>query len=563
MLKKLTAALAVLLAVLMLCGAALPNGWYNEDGTDVTLRFSDMPYERPDLDAMRVLADRLTVVLKSGAGYRRAVELLDQLFTDYYSANTMCTIADIRSCQNLTDNYWAAEYGACMSMLPQINQIMEDVYLACGASPYGERLEREYFGDGFMAEYGENAESMLSQRYMDLIEQENELLVTYRNIVASPAVQVNGVEVPVNDVLYDVWGEDDYNTLLDAYYEKYNPILGELYLRLLELRKAQAQELGYGSYAGMMFDIGFDRDFSVEESRAFLESVKTHILPVFTRRMDRDRYDDLMEGYVTEDQLYGVLETVSHSLGGEIAQAYDFMRAHELCDLVMSDVKADMSFQTYLDDYDAPFLFANPYGDRTDVVTVTHEFGHYAEAYMSYGIYRSIDLAEVFSQAMQYLSLDRLRGVLGEQGTNELRLLNLYDTLDTLMWQSAYAEFEDRACAMPEPTVEKLNSLMEEIGSEYGLNPENDPGFKLWWIDVPHLFEQPFYVISYPVSACCALEIYERELRDGSGLNDYLRLVDSEEIGIIGAAKGAGLQNPVTDERVRDVADFMDKQLAA
>ena len=563
MLKKLTAVLAVLLAAMMLCGAALPNGWYNEDGTDVPLRFSDMPYERPDLDAMRVLADRLTVILESGAGYRRAVELLDQLFTDYYSANTMCTIADIRSCQNLTDDYWAAEYGACMSMLPQINQIMEDVYLACGASPYGERLEREYFGEGFMAEYGEDAESMLSQRYVDLIEQENELLVTYREIVALPTVQVNGVEVPVSDVLYDVWGEGDYNSLLDAYYEKYNPILGELYLRLLELRKAQAQELGYGSYAGMMFDIGFDRDFSVEEGRAFLESVKTHILPVCTRRMDRDRYDDLMEGYVSEDQLYGVLETVSHSLGGEIAQAYDFMRAHELCDLAMSDVKADMSFQTYLDDYDAPFLFANPYGDRTDVVTVTHEFGHYAEAYMSYGIYRSIDLAEVFSQAMQYLSLNKLRGVLGEQGTNELRLLNLYDTLDTLVWQSAYAEFEDRAYAMPEPTVEKLNALMEDIGREYGLNPENDPGFKLWWIDVVHLFEQPFYVISYPVSACCALEIYEHELRDGSGLHDYLRLVDSEEIGIIGAAKRAGLQNPVTDERVRDVADFMDRQLAA
>ena len=563
MLKKLTAVLAVLLAALMLCGAALPNGWYNEDGTDVPLRFADMPYTRPDPEAMRVLADRLTDVLANAGGYRRAVELLDQLFTDYYSANTMYTIADIRSCQDLTNEYWAAEYGACMSALTQINQIMEDVYLACGASPYGERLEREYFGEGFMAEYGENAESMLSEKYVALIEQENELLMAYREAVASPTVQVNGAEVPMSDVMYDIWDEQEYNALLDAYYEKYNPILGELYLRLMEVRKAQAAELGYSGYAEMMFDIGFDRDFSVEDGRAFLESVKTHILPVYARRMDSDRQYDLMEGYVSEDQLYGVLETVANGLGGEIKQAYDFMRAHELSDLAMSDVKADMSYQTYLDDYDAPFLFANPYGDRTDVVTVTHEFGHYAEAYMSYGAYRSIDLAEVFSQAMQYLSLNKLRGVLGEQGTNELRLLNLYDTLDTLAWQSAYAEFEDRAYSMPEPTVEKLNALMEDIGREYGLNADNDPGFKFWWVDVPHLFEQPFYVISYPVSACCALEIYEHELKDGSGLKDYLRLVDSEEIGIIGAAKGAGLQNPVTDERVRDVADFMDRQLAA
>jgi hypothetical protein len=39
--------------------------------------------------------------------------------------------------------------------------------------------------------------------------------------------------------------------------------------------------------------------------------------------------------------------------------------------------------------------------------------------------------------------------------------------------------------------------------------------------------------------------------------------VDSEEIGIIGAAEEAGLQNPLTDARVQDIAAFLDRQLAA
>ena len=560
--KKVTAILAMLFAALFLCGSALPNGWYGADGSEVTLRFDDMPYERPDPAAFRALADQLEPTLSSGGGYRRTVALLDELFTLYYSANTMYTIADIRSCQDLTDDYWAAEYGECLSALTEISQIMEEVYLACGSSTYGERLEREYFGEGFMAEYGEDAESMLSENYVNLIEQENELLSAYRELVSEPSIEVRGNEVPLSDVLYDVWSEREYNQLLDAYYEKYNPILGELYLRMMELRKAQAEELGYDSYADMMFDIGFDRDYSVEDGRAFVESVKRTLLPVCQKHMNDARHEQLMEGFVSEEQLYGVLETVAHGLGGEIAQAYDFMRRNELCDLAMSDVKANMSYQTYLDDYDAPFLFVCPYGDRTDVITVTHEFGHYAEAYISYCAYRSIDLAEVFSQTMQFLALDQLRGVLGEYGVEELRLLNLYDMLSTLMWQSAYAEFEDRAYAMEEPSVEKLNVLMNEIGTEFGLNPENDPSFGLSWIDITHFFEQPFYVISYPVSAVCALEIYERELAGGTGLADYLRLVDSEEIGIVGAAAEAGLQNPITDERVRDIAAFLDRQLA-
>ena len=552
----------MLFAALFLCGSALPNGWYSEDGAEVTLRFDDMPYERPDPSAMRALTAQLHTVLRSEGGYRKTVALLGELFTRYYRANTMLTIADIHSCQDLTDAYWAAEYGECLSALTDIEQIMEEVYLACGASPYGDRLEREFFGEGFLAEYGEDAESTLSENYVNLINQENELLLAYRELMAAPTINVRGTEVPLSDALYDAWGVRDYNNLLNTYYEKYNPILGDLYLRLMELRKAQAKELGYASYAEMMFDIGFDRDFSVAEGRAFIDSVKRYLLPVYQNRMDEERQSQLMEGYVSEDQLYGVLETVAHGLGGEIAQAYDFMRRNELCDLAMSDVKADISYQTYLDDYDAPFLFVNPYGDRSDVITVTHEFGHYAEAYISYGAYRSMDLAEVFSQSMQFLALEKLRGVLGEYGVAELRMLNLYDILETLIWQSAYAEFEDRAFAMEDPSVEKLSALMDEIGAAYGIG-EGDDSFGLTWVDITHFFEQPFYVISYPVSGICALEIYEHELADGTGLADYLRLVDSEEIGIIGAAEEAGLQNPLTDARVQEIAAFMEAQFAA
>ena len=60
------------------------------------------------------------------------------------------------------------------------------------------------------------------------------------------------------------------------------------------------------------------------------------------------------------------------------------------------------------------------------------------------------------------------------------------------------------------------------------------------------------------------MEIYERELEEtGAGFDSYLRLVDAEKIGIVGAAEEAGLQNPITDERVRETAVFLEKQFAA
>ena len=561
--KKLTAILAMLFAALFLCGSALPEGWFRADGTDEVLRFDDMPYERPDPAAFRTLAGRVTQTLTDGGGYRKTVALLEQLLTRYFSATTMYTIADIRSCRDLTDTYWAEEFAACLSALTEIGDVMEDVYLTCGASPYGDRLEREFFGPGFMEEYGEDAEEKISDAFSALMEQENSLLVEYRDLMAEPTINVRGSEVPLSDVMYDVWGQRDYNAVLGAYYEKYNPILGELYLRLMDVRKAQARELGYGSVAEMMFDIGFDRDFSVEEGYAFIQSVKTWLLPVYKRCMDEERYGSLMEGYISEEQLYGALETVARGLGGEVQQAYDFMRRNELCDLGMSEAKANMSYTAFLDDYEAPFLFVNPYGDRTDIITVTHEFGHYAEEYISCGAFRSMDLAEVFSQAMQFLSLKPLTAVLGEQDVAELRLLNLYDILDAFLWQTLFAEFELRAYQLEDPGVEDLNALMWELYKEYGLDVGVNEKAVLAWVEIAHFFEQPFYVISYPVSACCALEIYEDELTDGKGLEDYLKLAESEEIGIVAAAAEAGLQNPITDARVQEVAAFLEQQFAA
>lgn len=576
--RKLTAILAVFLAALILCGSTSPTDLLQRgiekvgavyveeteaDYQEYEVRFDDMRYERPDPAAFHTLAERLFAILESEGGYRQTIALLDELFTLYYSASTMMTLADIHSCQDLTDAFWAEEYSACFSATTEISQVMEDVYLACGASPYGERLERDYFGEGFMAEYGEDAESMLSEKYVRLLEQENELIAEYRELVAEPVIMLDGKDQPFYDALNDTRTQEEINAVYHAYYDKYNPLVGDLYLRQIEVRKAQAAELGYDSYAEMMYDIGFDRDFTIADGHAFVESVKKWILPVYERCMDFAHQDALLESYIEEEDLCRVLEAVARGLGGEVKQAHDFMLRNGLYDLAMSGKKANMSFQTYLDSYDAPFLFANPFGDMEDIITVTHEFGHYVEAYISYGAYRSMDLAEVFSQAMQFLALNQLGSVLGPEGVEDMRLLNCYDILSTLVWQSAYAEFEERAYAMQEPTVEKLNALMDEIGREYGLNDSEDPDFGCSWIDITHFIEQPFYVISYPVSACCALEIYERELADSTGLAEYLRLVESEEIGLVGAAEEAGLQNPVTDARVQAVASFLENLLAA
>ena len=69
-------------------------------------------------------------------------------------------------------------------------------------------------------------------------------------------------------------------------------------------------------------------------------------------------------------------------------------------------------------------------------------------------------------------------------------------------------------------------------------------------------------MISYPASAGVALELYESELKESrAGMKQFLALLDTEDPGLIGAVREAGLHNPLTSTRVREIAAFLKAQL--
>ena len=568
--KRLCIVLSLLLAAVLLAGCGMPAPLLasplhktREDYAALELRpFDEMPYERPDVEAMRAKVDEIEAALDAGVRFRKLTKLLDEFYALYYSADTMYTLADIRNCQDLSNPYYAEEYAFCAAASYEINQLLEELLLACGASDRAQRLERSYFGDGFLASYGPESDAVISDEYLALATQESELLSEYRSLTVDPSVVIGGKEVDLNAYLYEADEEESYEALI-AYYDKYNPLLGELYLELVKLRQEEAKLLGYGSYAEMQYELGFERDFSIAEGEAFLKSVKQYLVPLAVKLDESALRYELQDYAVEEEDLYDVLEAAAVSLGEDTEEAYRFMRRYGLSDLRQSADKPDMSFEMYLSDYEAPFLFASPGGDMSDILTVTHEFGHYVDSYLSYDQYRSIDLAECFSQAMQYLALGGLRESYSDEIVDTLRLMNLIDSLDTYVQQASFAEFEKRVYAMEAPTVEDLNALSLELAKDYGYyDGVSDEYYAMSWTDTPHFFEQPFYVISYPASAGVALEIYESELaRSGAGMEQFLALLDTEDPGLIGAVKEAGLKDPLSGARVREIAAFLEAQL--
>ena len=71
-----------------------------------------------------------------------------------------------------------------------------------------------------------------------------------------------------------------------------------------------------------------------------------------------------------------------------------------------------------------------------------------------------------------------------------------------------------------------------------------------------------FYVISYAVSASAALELYEMELEEaGSGVESFITMSESGVATLMEAVDATGLEDPLSEESVRQAAEFIRSRL--
>ena len=569
--KRALSLAALLLALTLLCGcadassllSALQESVQEQQESEEMPHFTQMVYERPVLDALRGRLDELEQALDEGQDYRRLEPLLDRCYEDYYHYLTMYNLAYIRTCQDLRDAYYAEEYAWCDANMARLSQLMEEMLFACGASPLAQELEERYFWPGFADSYGDEADAQYDEALVALLQAESELLSRYRAITAGAYVEEGG-ELDELETAEGVDGE------ALSFYESHNESLGGLYIELVRLRGRIAEKLGFSSYEEMAYLYDYERDYSADEAAAYLEQIKTLLVPLYRELGTLADYADASP--LSTQRLRRALAESAQSMGGQIAEAFAFMEDYGLCDLEVSPCKAETSFEIYLHDYEAPFLFLDAWGSLGDLLNGAHEFGHYVDAYVNYNASETVDVSESFSQAMEYLLLCRLGEELSAGEQAELRRLKLCDTLDLYVQQGAFAEFEHRVYAMAEEelTLEALNALSLELAERYGYyDGVSADYYAKSWIGVAHFFTAPFYIIAYPVSNDVAMQLYALEQREpGAGLEKYLELLPREHAGLIDSVEACGLESPFAPGRIERVAEALraglkEAQLAA
>ena len=531
---------------------------YLPDEPVAMVPFSQMEYVRPDVEALYGDFDALAERAKDSDDAETLLQSYYDLYTRYVSFYSMDALANIKYSQNTTESYYKDEYDFCENETPTVEEKLEALMKAFAASPARDALEEAYFGAGFFEKY-DDYEVYTNPEYLRLSQEEAALLTEYRDLTAELLVTFNGETKTL-----DEWLETDdyyeYIGVLQAYYEQYNPSVGEVFVKLVKVRQQLAAVLGYDSYAEYSYEMTYHRDYTPADGDVFLNGIREHLAPLMEDVYSDYTLSSLSAGTSTEQGVMDMVQSAAKNIGGAVWDAFRFMRAYELCDIAKSAVKIEASFQTYLYDWEAPFVLVNAQGSGDDYTTFAHEFGHFTDSYRNYGADEDLETAETFSQAMEFLAL-KYTDTLKDQQKTRLLKYKLVDLLQTFVYQGAYAEFEARVYALDpeELTVKKVNQLFLDSCADFEIA---EPGFDFYysqcWIDVIHFFEVPYYIISYCVSAETALQVYElEEAQEGEGVAAYFRLLDREYgAGVQQVMEDAGLDNPFRDEVLRETADF-------
>lgn len=499
--------------------------------------FSEMEYIRPDLDAYQRLVDESCQLAATSRSADRMLEQTWEIYAAYDTFYTMKNLADIRYSLDLSDPFYQEEFDYCSIQSAVVDEGLDTYYRALAKSPIVKELEDAYFEAGFFDGYGEDTPTVWNEAFSKSLEAESANISAFYTQMQELGESASG------------------QALSAAQTEQ----LGELFVDLIRTRRRIAAAAGYDSYEDFAWDWYYSRDFTPAQAEAYVAEIAEKLAPMYRSMSQSGFWLTVYNGTYGQAQCEAYLSSAAEQMGGLAKAAWDEMRQRQLYDIAPGLYKYEGSFEIYLTDFQAPFVFVNPYGDVTDLLSFAHEFGHFVNDYACGGSYASTDVAEFFSQGMEYLSLCYAQ----EPATQDVELvtrLKMADSLSVYVEQAAYYSFERQAYALPdeELSVESLRALYETTGRRYGFDI---PGWDtMEWVSITHLYTSPFYIISYVVSNDAAFQLYQLEQEEaGAGLERYEELVQTDEdVPFLTFLEDSGLESPFAHGRLDRVAALLE-----
>ena len=522
------------------------------------MKFSEMPYTRPDLDALRTEYQEAVRRIREAGSAQEVIDAYAEIDNISKSVQTNISLAYVRHTIDTADEFYDKENDFADEASPQIQEMAQDVRMALLESPFRGELE-EKLGKLLFTNL-EVAARSFDPRNMDLMAEENKLQSQYQKLYASAAVEWEGQLLPLPK-LGPYKQSPDRAVRRRAYeaegrwFDSHQAELDELYDKLVKNRTQQARNMGYDNYLPLGYDRLGRNCYGPEQVAAFREQIAKDMVPIVAKvkrdqktRLGVDKlkfYDDLLifpDGnaapYGTPEEILETGHQMYRELSPETAEFADFLFGNELLDVLSKAGKAPGGYCTSFDAYQAPFIFSNFNGTSGDVDVLTHEAGHAfafyrasRKGYLSDLVNATMETCECHSMSMEFLTAP-WHQLFFKDRTRKYEIGHCEEALIFIPYGCMVDEFQHVMYENPDLTPAQRNEKWLELEKKYRpwIDFDGLPFYSrgAGWQRQLHIYECPLYYIDYCMAQTVAFQFWIASMADRTGAwGRYLRFLDA------------------------------------
>ncbi len=562
------AAVVALLLFVALGAYYSPAGrsYYSKNEYHTDLNYEDIEIEWVDEDAVFKNLDDYESAIRSG-NKKLIITGYDRCLKDYEALHTELSLADLRYCCDIYNEEYAEQLMYIEDLSSQASNRFFPLTRDALNSSVGKALSR-HIGDKTTENIFRNdvecSEEIpaLEAKYMELVQEYDELYNEQTTVV------IEGTEWDNQKLNTDnSLSQDDRIKIETALAQKRNTALASIYVDMVKVLNRKAKLCGYDNFADYAYKEVFCRDYTKEDIRKVYEGVRKSIVPLkneIAKKLDGTVLNDLNPD---GEEIPSIVGPVIGKIHPELRQAWDYMLEHHFYDIEDSPGKiSDNSFSEQLYSYGTPFMLISPRGDRIDIYTFIHEFGHFNEGFhgksKAISYVENADVTEIHSQALELLCLAYADELYGKERGYQAELDVLFSKMNDIIYGCIFDEFQYMAFTYDgDLTVDELDRIYLDIYYDYF--PDNKQNRDIfWWTECLHLFEYPMLYISYTTSTLASFDIYAMSTEDWDAAVDcYMKLTTHHgEEGYRETLHEVGLPDIFEDGVIEDIANNIRKK---
>ena len=559
------------------------------------MKFSEMPYERPDLDAVKKQYSALTERLKAAESYEEArAVFLEKEELDKH-VQTLATLSHVRHSIDTRDAFYDAEAKFWNAAEPELQEYTQ---------AWTRAMLDGTFRAQFAAQFGElmfvNAEIELktfSPEIIPELQQENELAQEYEKLLASAQIPFEGGVYTISQMTPFKSDPDDARRLAawkaeGQWYKDNQDKLDGIYDQLVHLRDTMGRKLGYEGYTTLGYYRMGRNCYTKEDVEQFRLAVQKYLVPVAdgiyreqAKRLGKQYpmsfADNALEFRSGNPRPVGTPEQILeqgrkfyNELSPETSAFFNMMMDNELLDVLSTEGKEGGGYCTSIPDYGVPFIFANFNGTQGDVEVVTHEAGHAFAAYINRDripmstVWPSMEGCEVHSMSMEFMAWPWSEGFFGKDA-RKFHYSHLASALTFIPYGTMVDHFQHIVYEHPELTPAQRHAEWKRLLGIYMPWQKLDGEIPFYsegegWQRQHHIYSSPFYYIDYCLAQTVSLQIWallQKDQKDAwAHYMAYARQGGSRTFTEL--LKNAGLESPFDEKCLRGVCETASKWLA-